>query len=204
MKLYGRYLSPFVRRVGATLHAQGIAYEHVEVAPFDEWDRAQSINPVVRIPALELDDGEVLIDSNFIIDHLDEAAGDKALIPASGKPRRDVMKLVATAVGAMEKTVGAVYETRFHSKEKVEDSWVERCENQAVSALQALDAEAAKAGPDGWLYGDSMTQADISAAVAYNFAALARPKLGVAEKAPNLAKLAERLEATEAFSSTKP
>lgn len=204
MKLYGRYQSPFVRRVGSTLLAQGVDYEHVEVAPFDEWDRAKSINPVVRIPALELDDGEVLIDSSTILDHLDEVAGDKALVPRAGKPRRDVLKLVATAVGGMEKAVGAVYEGRFHSKEKVEQSWVERCDNQALSALEALDAAAAKAGADGWLYGDAMTQADISATIAYSFTAMARPKLGVAEKVPNLAAFAARMEATPALAKTKP
>lgn len=204
MKLYGRYLSPFVRRVGTTLQALDMPYEHVEVAPFDEWERAQKINPVVRIPALELDDGEVLIDSAAILDHLDEVAGAKALVPRNGKPRREVLKLVATAVGAMEKTVGAVYENRFHAKEKVEQSWVERCENQACSALAALDPLAAKAGADGWLYGDRMTQADISAAVAVSFARLARPKMPVAEQAPNLAAFAERLEAMPAFAATKP
>jgi len=203
MKLYGRYLSPFVRRVGASLRTLGLDYEHVEVAPFDEWERAQAINPVVRIPALELDDGEILVDSAAILDHLDETAGANALTPRSGKPRRDVLKLVAIAVGGMEKTVGAVYEGRFHAKEKVEQAWVERCENQAVSAMQALDAVAAKAGADGWLYGDKISQADISAAVAFSFAAMARPKLGVAEKVPNLAAFAARMEATPAFQATK-
>ncbi len=204
MKLYGRYLSPFVRRVGATMQTAGIAYEHVPAAPFDEWDRVQKVNPVVRIPALELDDGEVLIESAAILDYLDETLGAKALIPDSGKPRRDVMKLVATAVGAMEKAVGSAYELRFHSKEKVEQSWVERCDNQVLSALGALDAAAKAAGPDGWLYGDGMTQADISATVAFTFASLARKELDVAAKAPNLAKLAARLEATPAFKATHP
>lgn len=204
MKLYGRFMSPFVRRVGTTLNVMGMDFEHVEVAPFDEWERAQAINPVVRIPALELDDGEILIDSAAILDHLDETAGAKALTPKSGKPRRDVLKLVATAVGGMEKAVGAVYEGRFHSKEKIEQTWVERCDNQAVSALQALDAYAAKAGDKGWLYGDGMTQADISAVIAYSFANMARPKLGVAEKAPNLARFVARMEATPEFAKTKP
>lgn len=204
MKLYGRYLSPFVRRVGASLQTLGMDYEHVEVAPFDEWDRAKSINPVVRIPALEIDGGEVLIDSAAILDHLDETAGDGALIPRSGKARRDVLKLVATAVGGMEKSVGSAYELRFHGKEKVERSWVERCDNQTLSALGALDEAAAKAGAAGWLYGDKISQADISAVVAFDFASLARANLNVAEKAPNLAKLSARLNETPAFANTKP
>jgi glutathione S-transferase len=166
--------------------------------------KALSVNPVVRIPALELDDGDVLIDSTTILDSLDEQAGAIALVPANGKERRDVLKLVAIALGAMEKSVNSAYELRFHTKGNVAQDWVERCDNQTVSALQALDAHVEKAGPDGWLYGNSMTQADISATVAFTFASLARPKLGVAEKAPNLAKLASRLEATDAFKNTHP
>ena len=204
MILYGRYLSPFVRRVGVSLHTLGHDYKHVEVAPFDEWDRAKQINPVVRIPALELDDGEVLVDSMAILDHLDEMAGGGALIPRSGKERRDVLKLVAIAVGGMEKAVGAAYELRFHEKEQVGHAWLERCENQACSALEALDAEAAKSNGAGWLYGDAISQADISAVVAYTFADKVRPNLGLAERVPNLKTLVDRLEATPAFSSTAP
>jgi glutathione S-transferase len=204
MKLYGRYLSPFVRRVATTMNVMGQPFEQVQVAPFDEWEKALNVNPVVRIPALELDDGDVLIDSTTILDSLDEQAGANALVPGSGKERRDVLKLVAIAVGAMEKSVNSAYELRFHPAEKVSEDWVERCDKQTVSALQALDAHAEKAGADGWLYGDAISQADISATVAFTFATLARPKLGVAEKAPNLAKLAARLEATDAFKQTHP
>ena len=89
-------------------------------------------------------------------------------------------------------------------KEQVGQAWLERCETQTLSALTALDAVAKEAGPNGWLYGDSISQADITAVSAYTFASLARPKLGVAEKVPNLAQVAARLEATPAFANTKP
>jgi glutathione S-transferase len=204
MKLYGRYLSPFVRRVAVSLNVMQQPFEQVVLAPFDEWEKAQSINPVVRIPALEIDNGEVLIDSGAILDHLDEVAGPNSLLPRSGQPRREAMKLVATAVGAMEKTVGAVYEGRFHAPEKIEASWVERCENQALSALKALDSVAAKTNGEGWLFGDKISQADISAVVALTFANLARPQMKASDQVPSLSKLASRLEQTEAFKSTMP
>ena len=37
MKLYGRYLSPFVRRVAVSLNIMQTPFEQVVVAPFDEW-----------------------------------------------------------------------------------------------------------------------------------------------------------------------
>lgn len=203
MKLYGRYGSPFVRRVGVTLNVLGMPFEQAPVAVFEDWEGAKAFNPVVRIPALELDDGDIVIDSAAILDCIDEAAGDRALTPRAGKPRRDVLKLVAIAVGGMEKAVVSYYEGRFHSAEKIEHSWVERCDNQARSALEALDAAAAKAGADGWLYGDAMTQADISAAIAYSFTDRVRPNLNLASLVPNLAAFSARLEATPAFQAAQ-
>jgi glutathione S-transferase len=34
MKLVGRYDSPYVRRVGATLHVLGLPFEYVSLSPF--------------------------------------------------------------------------------------------------------------------------------------------------------------------------
>jgi len=54
-------------------------------------------NPLGRIPALVLDSGETLIDSNAIIDHLDEVYGhDRPLTPRGGADRRAVLKVAAT------------------------------------------------------------------------------------------------------------
>ena len=49
-----------------------------------------------------------------------------------------------------------------------------------------------------------MTQADITATVAYSFATSARPKLPLAESCPALAALAARCEALPAFAVCKP
>jgi glutathione S-transferase len=84
--LYGRYASPFVRRVAVTLRLYGIDYRHVPLMPFgpDKVELA-AFNPIARVPALQLGDGEMLVDSAVILDHLDQLAGpDRALIPAAG------------------------------------------------------------------------------------------------------------------------
>jgi len=46
-----------------------------ENQPLTAWDNLESVrlmNPVGRVPALMLEDGEVLIDSAAILDYLDE------------------------------------------------------------------------------------------------------------------------------------
>ena len=70
--LYGRHASPFVRRVAVTLRLYGIAYSHVPLMPFGP-DKAElsAFNQIARVPALQLANGETLIDSAVILDHLD-------------------------------------------------------------------------------------------------------------------------------------
>ena len=65
--------------------------------------------------------------------------------------------------------------------------------------------ESADVVNNGWIAGgDCISQADVSATIAYSFADMARPKLGLAEKYPSLADYAERMEALEAFSTVTP
>ena len=48
----------------------------------------QAVNALGRIPALVLDDSEVLVNSAAIVDHLDAThGGDRALTPAAGAER---------------------------------------------------------------------------------------------------------------------
>jgi glutathione S-transferase len=100
--LYGRHASPFVRRVAVTLRLYGIGYRHEPLMPFGP-DKAKlaQFNPIARVPALQLADGEMLIDSAVILDFLDGLAGpDRALTPVAGRARRRVLTLLAVATSA--------------------------------------------------------------------------------------------------------
>ena len=84
MKLIGHYLSPFSRRVAISLHAMNMPFEDEQISAFKDADAVREHNPVIRIPALVLDDGEVLIESYAILDAIDEMAGPEArLIPTA-------------------------------------------------------------------------------------------------------------------------
>ena len=90
MKLIGQYDSPFVRRVAVAMQMLGIAYDHWPWSTFGDADKVAQYNPLIRVPTLVLDDGEVLIESAAILDYLNELAGpERALIPPSGAARRD-------------------------------------------------------------------------------------------------------------------
>src|SRR5258708_6818487 len=98
MKLVGRYDSPFVRRVAVSLHALAIPFEQLALSPFSQAADLRRISPVGRMPALVIDQGEVLIESAAILDYIDEIAGpSRALLPPSGSERRKSLRIVATA-----------------------------------------------------------------------------------------------------------
>ena len=137
MQLLGRYLSPFVRRVATTLNLYGIEFENNPLQHTgDDAPKLRALNPVGRVPALVLDDGEIIVDSAVILDYLDREVGaERALTPASGAARTRVMSLTSVATGAAEKAITTVYEYRFRPKEKRHPEWVERCSEQSIGGF---------------------------------------------------------------------
>ncbi|MDU7520711.1 MAG: glutathione S-transferase N-terminal domain-containing protein [Roseomonas mucosa] len=71
MILIGQYDSPFVRRVAVALRLYRLGYEHQPWSTFGDAERLAAINPLRRVPVLLLDDGEALIESGAILDHLE-------------------------------------------------------------------------------------------------------------------------------------
>ena len=140
MKLIGRYDSPYVRRVGVTLHALEQAFEHLPLSPFSQAKELRRHAAIGRMPALILDDGEVLIESAAILDYLDEIAGpDNALIPANGADRRKSLKILACATAACDKAIAINYERRRPAGLVFED-WINRCRFQLDAALRELES----------------------------------------------------------------
>jgi glutathione S-transferase len=200
--LYGRHASPFVRRVAVTLRLYGIEYRHVPLMPFGP-DKAElkKFNPIARVPALRLANGEMLVDSAVILDYLDGLAGpERSLTPPAGAARRRVMTLAAIALGANEKLVAGLYERHFRPREAWHAPWLEACDRQVRDGFAWLDANFA--GP--WFTGAGMTQADVTVAVFWLFGRAKRPRFFAGLGCGRLDELAERLQATPAFQATTP
>lgn len=201
MILVGRYRSPFARRVAVTMRLYGLAYEQRPITAWANLGDVRAFNPVGRVPALVLDDGEVLFDSAAILDFLDELAGpERALTPPRGPERRRVLRLVALAMGAAEKTVAIVYERTQRPPQTQHGPWIEHNAGQVAGGLAALDEIA----PAPWLAGERMTQADVTAGVMYDFVRLVAPELLPPGRYANLDALAARCAGLPAFAETQP
>lgn len=201
IQLVGVNRSPFTRRVAITLKVYGIPYEQQSLSGFGNRADVRGSNPLGRIPALILDDGETLVDSGAIIDHLDEIHGrDRALVPPAGADRRAVLRITALMMGACDKGLAAAYERNHHPPEKVHQPWIDDCVAQMKNALSAVEAMAA-ASPDYLLFG-RLTHADIACFVAER---LARGlQIDTNTETPRLRALTRKLEDQPAFRSTEP
>ncbi|WP_250452929.1 glutathione S-transferase family protein [Caballeronia sp. ATUFL_M2_KS44] len=199
MILIGQYDSPFVRRVAIALSLYGIAFEHRPWSVFGDADKIAPFNPLVRVPTLVLDSGDVLIESAMILDYLDEEAGAaRALIASEGNERREALKVCALATGFADKAVALVYERVLH--EETSEAWVNRCTGQVERVLDALEADRA-ARPSPFWFGDAIGHADIAVACALRFAREAHAPIFAGERWPALIAHGDRCEALDVFQS---
>lgn len=199
MILIGMFDSPFVRRVAVSMNVLGIAFEHRNWSVGKDFELIRQFNPLGRVPTLVLPDGEALIDSAAILDCLDEYAGpERALLPRSGKVRREALRILAVATGAAEKGVVQVYESAFRPPEKRHRPWMERCHAQMRAALSELD-RLAQTRAHAWLAGNRLSQPDITSTCVYTFLVDALALHDAPAAYPGLASLAGRCEALPEF-----
>lgn len=201
MRLIGILLSPYVRRVAVSLNILQLPFEHDAVFVFGEPDIVRRYNPLVRIPALVVDDGENLIESGAILDEIDHMVSpERRLTPSDGPLRRRVLQTAAMALGCADKAQWAFYEDRVRPAEKVHTPWIEHNDRQVLGGFERLNMAAAKVDDGGWIAGTPhISQADVTTTAAYTFAHLARPNLELADRFPQLSRFAARCESLPAF-----
>src|SRR6266702_2871473 len=172
--LMGQYDSPFVRRVAVTMNFYQLPFERQALSVFRDFDALLAINPLGKVPVLQLDDGEYLFDSRAILDHLDaQVAAERRMVPADGADRRRVLRIEAVSLGLMEKLYERIFEAARRDPAKRDPNVVARVERQIDSALSWLEGLA----PSPWLYGQQPSRADVTAAIALTY---------MKEKQPNL------------------
>jgi glutathione S-transferase len=187
--------------VAVTLHLYGIPFQRNTISVFGDAEEMARIHPLVRIPSLILDDGEVLIDSAAIIDHLDETVGPAmALTPRSGKERRRVMQATVAAAGAIDKAGAVVYERHFHDGPHLSQLWEARCKRQLVGTLGWLESQL----KGEWLSGPKMTQADIATACLVGYLMLRLPEALREGEYPELERHSLACEKLDAFVASRP
>ncbi len=201
MKLVGPWLSGFTRRTAITLKLLGISFEHLNLNAYTDKEEVRRYSPMGKVPALILDNGEVLIDSAGIIDVLHETVGpERALLPPSGAPRLKALQLIGIGLAIYPK-LSALFDESLRPESHRLQSAMEGFAEQAIIGFKMLEEETG----DGWLVNDTLSQADIMTVVCYQGASLlVLPDVVTAKAFPRLAALTERAMKIDAFASTVP
>ncbi|RED13813.1 Glutathione S-transferase GST-6.0 [Pontivivens insulae] len=203
MILYGRDMSPFARRVAIWCALQDRPIERRQLlVSGPEWDEIKKVNPMGRVPALVLDDGDVLVETSAIFDYLEETAPEgKNLIPAAGLERRKALQDMAYATATAEKIVALVYDKVRRPESYHYPAWIERLEGQIISGLVEMDG---RVPAEGWMSGqDGPGGADIATICAFEMAAIVFPDLD-AGPLPGLMRLTIAAQAIACFPETRP
>lgn len=140
MKLVYSPASPFARKIRIAAMELGL-FDKIEfVSPIkaipvtENEEYARNVSPLRKIPALILDDGNVIVDSYVIAEHLDELAGGK-LIPASGPAKWQVKTDHSILQGMLDALLLCRYEKMLRPKEFL---WAEWADDQFKRAWDGL------------------------------------------------------------------
>lgn len=203
MKLIGRYASPYVSRVAITLQYLGLPYTHQVISPITDPAGVRAINPMGKVPVLQLDDGTKLLDSTAILDYiLTDLSPDRTLLPASGTTRRQILQWCTIATTVLEKALYAGYEISKRPLEKHHLPAREDLLVQAAAGLTLLEPAAANARP--WLTGAELSLADITVGAMWRFLQRTNPALTQTDTLPALSALAARCADLPAFKACEP
>ena len=146
MTLFHNPASPFVRKVLVLLHETGqqerVTLETVLVTPVNPITALNEGNPLGKIPALRLADGNVLHDSRVILDYFDHQHVGNPLIPRDGSARWRRLTLASMADGIMDAAVLVRYETAMRPPEKHWAPWLDEQRNKIRRALAELERDA--------------------------------------------------------------
>lgn len=196
MELIGMLDSPYVRRVAVTLQLLDRPFVHRPISVFGAFAEFRDINPVVKAPTLVCDDGQTLMDSTLIIDHIETCAG-RSLMPTGPAARQRALRIVGLGLGVCEKAVQIVYEHKLRPPEKLHEPWLGRVRQQLAAACAELETELA-AQPLA-VEAATIDQAGVTSAIAWHFTQQLLPGEVDAAAHPATARHSEAAEKLDAF-----
>jgi len=164
VKLYSYFRSSAAYRVRIALNFKNIAYEMVPIHLQKDGGRHKSaeyraVNPQMRVPALELPGGEVLVQSLAIINYLEETFPEPALLPPDARSRahvRAIADIVACDIHPLNNLAPLNYlRDPLKQDQAAVRGWYHHWILEGFAAIEAL----IKPGP--FAFGPAVTLADV-------------------------------------------
>ena len=201
MILIGQFDSPYVRRVAVTAALLGIDFEHRPWSVGKDQARLREENPLGRVPVWIDATGGALVESQQVVDHLDDLAGEgRALLPGGLHERWRVRTWLGLLTGVLDKGIAINIERIFNGVPARSTAWTRRCSEQLDSGLAEVERRCEAARNDEFLAHHRITQADVAFACFLTYLRDSVP-LDYASY-PHLAARLARIEALPAFRAT--
>jgi glutathione S-transferase len=142
MRTHVNAASPFARKVRIVARETGLIarIEEIDttVSPIAPNTELAAANPLIKIPALILDDGSTLYDSRVICEYLDSLAGHR-LFPQDGAERWQALCLQSLCDGILDAAVLIRYETAVRPEALRWSGWVAGQRGKIDGGLAALE-----------------------------------------------------------------
>jgi glutathione S-transferase len=145
MKLTFSPASPFARKVRIAAIELGlidrITFVPASMSPtkLDE-QYSTAVNPLRKLPALILDDGNVIVDSLTIVEYLDDLAGGGRLIPAAGTARWQRRSEHSILQGMLDAMLLCRYEKLLRPENLRWQAWYDDQWDRAWHGFQMFEA----------------------------------------------------------------
>lgn len=198
MKLIGSRNSPFVRKIRVLLAEKQLSYDFVEENVWSPQSGVPQFNPLNKVPALVLEDGECLYDSQVIAEYVDALPGAN-FIPAALRERVRVRRDEALGDGIAEAGV-ALFLERKREAGRQDPAWIARQSDKVNMGIAALAKSVAATSAAG---AQRMTLGDIACGCALFWLELRLPEFRWREDAA-LRAWAQNLESRASFEATRP
>ena len=205
VRIVGSYLSPYVRKALVVLLRKGLAYELDPIVPFFGNDAFGALSPLRRIPVL-IDGDVTLCDSSVICQYLEDRWPEPALYPRDVADRalaRWLEEFADTRMGDVfiwrlfnQVAIGPAVWGRPTDKDVVKKT----IEEEIPTVLDYLES---LAPAEGFLFGPTLSIADISVATFFRNATFSRYKVDAARWS-RIAALVERALSHDAFARLRP
>ena len=151
MKLYSFFRSSAAFRVRIALNLKGLPYEMVPIHLNKDGGQQRkpefvAINPQMRVPALALSSGDVLVQSLAIIEYLDDIHPEPPLLPPDALARakvRAIAQMVACDIHPLNNLIALQYlkNTLKHAQPEI-DAWYHHWVIEGFKAIEAMIAPA--------------------------------------------------------------
>lgn len=201
MKLWHTPPSPFARKVRVGAIELGLAGRIEEilvtVAPDKPNETLGRSNPLMKVPALETDDGLVLFDSRVICEYLDALAGGDRLFPGQPARRWDALRRQALGDGVLDAGLLRRYELALRPEHLRWPQWLQSQQRKIDLGLDLAEQEAGA-------WGMSFDIGHIAIACALHWLDFRFPDAGWRDRRPVLAVWLAEVGARPSMAQTMP